>query len=59
MGWCAARFDAIHIPLHDILTAQAAADGAGSVIDDGVHPSAGGHELIARSWWSAVSPALT
>ncbi|MDM4763531.1 hypothetical protein QT381_10970 [Galbitalea sp. SE-J8] len=55
----AARFDAIHIPLHDLFTERAAAEGAASVIDDSAHPSAGGHELIAQTWWSVVAPALT
>ncbi|MBN9141205.1 MAG: SGNH/GDSL hydrolase family protein [Micrococcales bacterium] len=54
----AARFDAVHIPLHDILTERAAIEGPASVIDDGVHPSAGGHELIAQAWWSTVAPSL-
>jgi acyl-CoA thioesterase I len=54
----AARYDAIFIPLNDLFTARAATDGAGSVIDDGVHPSAGGHELIAQTWWTAVGPLL-
>lgn len=51
----AAEYDAILIPLNDIFTEHASRDCAASVIDDGVHPSAGGHELIAQLWWSAVS----
>ena len=54
----ASRFDAIHIPLHEIFTERAAIEGPESVIDDGVHPSAGGHELIAQVWWSTVTPTL-
>lgn len=54
----ATRYSATLIRLHDIFTVRAAAEGAASVIDDGVHPSAGGHELIAQSWWSSVVPSL-
>jgi acyl-CoA thioesterase I len=50
----AGRFDAELIRLNDLFTQAAAADGPMSVIDDGVHPSAGGHELIAQTWWAAV-----
>lgn len=51
----AGRFDAVHIPLQDIFTAQAAGNGPDSVIDDGVHPSARGHELIAQTWWRTAN----
>ncbi len=54
----AARYGAVFIPLDGILGERAAAAGPASVIEDGVHPSAGGHELIARSWWEAVAPTL-
>lgn len=54
----AGRYNAIHIPLHDILAERASLEGAASVIDDGLHPSAGGHELIAQAWWSIVTPVL-
>lgn len=50
----ASRFGARHIALHDIFTEHAVAIGSLSVTDDGVHPSAGGHELIARTWWASV-----
>lgn len=50
----AARFDGELIRLNDLFTERAAAEGPMSVIDDGVHPSAGGHELIAQTWWSTV-----
>lgn len=55
----ALRYDATLIRLHSIFTERAVAEGAASVIDDGVHPSAGGHELIAQCWWSSVVPALS
>lgn len=50
----AGEFEAIHIPLDriffDACTHWPPADWAG----DGVHPSAAGHALIARSWLQAV-----
>lgn len=52
------RYDAIFIPLDTIFTERATSEGPESVIDDGVHPSAGGHELIAQTWWASVVPAL-
>lgn len=57
-GDLADRYGATLIRLQDIFTERAAAEGAASVIDDGVHPSAGGHELIAQSWWASVVPSL-
>lgn len=54
----AERYDAVHIPLNDIFTGRAIAEGAETVIDDGVHPSAGGHELVAQVWWATVTPGL-
>jgi acyl-CoA thioesterase I len=50
----AGRFDAVLLRLNELFTDRASADGPMSVIDDGVHPSAGGHELIAQAWWQAV-----
>jgi hypothetical protein len=44
----AAEYDAIRIPLNELLTARAAKEGAPKFIDDGVHPSADGYELIAQ-----------
>jgi len=54
----AARYDALFVPLDAILSERAATAGPDSVIDDGVHPSAGGHELIAQSWWAVVAADL-
>lgn len=53
----AARFDAVFIPLQQILGERAARDGARSMVIDGVHPSAGGHELIAQTWWARIGPS--
>lgn len=54
----AQHFGATLVPLHAIFTERASIEGAANLIDDGVHPSAGGHDLIAQSWWSAVVPTL-
>jgi acyl-CoA thioesterase-1 len=53
----AQRYDATLVPLDRLFAERAAIDGPLSVVDDGVHPSAGGHELIAQAWWSAASLA--
>jgi len=50
----AVEHDATLIPLDELFTQQAQEKGPASVIDDGVHPSAGGHQLIADTWWHTV-----
>jgi lysophospholipase L1-like esterase len=50
----AAEFNATCVPLDTLFNDEATAGGTASVIDDGVHPSAGGHELIARTWWKTM-----
>lgn len=54
----AGQYGALLIPLDEIFTERARANGPESVIDDGVHPSADGHELIAQEWWTRVPPRL-
>ncbi|RFA20566.1 SGNH/GDSL hydrolase family protein [Subtercola boreus] len=54
----AVHYDATLIPLNDLFAAEARATGPASVIEDGVHPSAGGHELIAREWWRVMESAV-
>lgn len=46
----AARFEAHLVALPAILGAAAAEHGAAAVADDGVHPTALGHDLIAAAW---------
>lgn len=46
----AARFDAALIPLPGILGAAAAEHGVAAIAEDGVHPTALGHEIIAAAW---------
>ena len=52
------RYGATLIPLNEIFVDRAARVGAASVIDHGVHPSAGGHELIAQLWWSSIGEEI-
>ncbi|MRG60291.1 hypothetical protein GE115_10490 [Agromyces sp. CFH 90414] len=41
------------VPLHDILTAAAGAEGAAALAPDGVHPTPLGSRLIADAWFTA------
>ncbi len=50
----AVEFQAVFIPLQDPFDKAAERDTAEYWIPDGVHPSAAGHELIAREWLTAV-----
>lgn len=49
----AAESGAALVPLHEIMTAAAAADGAAALAPDGVHPTARGSRLIAEAWLTA------
>lgn len=55
----ALEFAAGFIPLHTILTEAAATHGAPAIADDGVHPTAFGHQLIAEAWMAEESRAAT
>jgi acyl-CoA thioesterase-1 len=48
------RYGARLVGLAGLFAERAAADGALSLVLDGVHPTAAGHELIARAWLAAV-----
>ncbi|MGN6762762.1 MAG: SGNH/GDSL hydrolase family protein [Leifsonia sp.] len=52
----ATQWEAVHIPLHELFTAKADESGPHSVVEDGVHPTPDGHDLIARAWWRSVGP---
>lgn len=54
----ATQWDAVHIPLHELFTAKADESGPHSVVEDGVHPTADGHDLIAQAWWRSVGPRV-
>ena len=48
-------YQALHIPMQDLFDEAAQSTSPEHWIWDGVHPLPAGHELIARSWLSAVS----
>ncbi|MFE4727735.1 SGNH/GDSL hydrolase family protein [Microbacterium sp. NPDC056736] len=49
----AAESGAPLVPLHEIMTAAAAAEGVAALAPDGVHPTARGSRLIAEAWLTA------
>jgi acyl-CoA thioesterase-1 len=52
----AADFDAVLVPAHERLNALAASLGGNAALaDDGVHPTALGHEQLAAIWLEAVN----
>lgn len=54
----AVRFDAILVATDVELTALAQRLGAQALAADGVHPTAIGHEAIARMWWTAAGALI-
>ena len=52
----AEKHNAIFVPLQALLQESAEKYGAGEVSQDGVHPNALGHQLIARQWLNTVWP---
>jgi len=54
----AERYNIAYIPLQDKMDALAEKAGSEYVLFDGVHPSAVGHELIARELYAAMKSVL-
>ncbi len=50
----AAEFDAVRVPLHDVLARAAEGRDPAGLAPDGVHPTPAGSRLIADAWTSAV-----
>jgi acyl-CoA thioesterase I len=50
----AAEYDALLVPADVEFNRQAAAVGATTLADDGVHPTAAGHQLLADLWHRTV-----
>ncbi|TFE28646.1 SGNH/GDSL hydrolase family protein [Cohnella luojiensis] len=50
----AKEYDAVFVPLQAAFDKAASSTGAAYWLWDGVHPTAAGHELIAREWLSVV-----
>lgn len=46
------------VELQQILTTLAAKIGGSDVAEDGIHPTAIGHECIARAWWHSAGEIL-
>ena len=54
VGRLANDYGATFIGLHELLREEARVHGAESIAADGVHPTARGHELIAKAWLAAL-----
>jgi len=50
----AVEYKAVHVPLQEIFDKACTKADASYWLWDGVHPTAAGHELIARQWLSVV-----
>ncbi len=50
----AAEYGTAYVPLQRLMDAAAAEHGVAALALDGVHPTAFGHELIARAWMTAA-----
>ncbi|NEA34404.1 SGNH/GDSL hydrolase family protein [Streptomyces sp. SID13031] len=55
----AAEYDAILVPADVEFNRQAATAGATTLADDGVHPTAAGHQLLADLWRRTVLDRLS
>jgi acyl-CoA thioesterase I len=53
----AAKHGATLVPLDDLMIAAAEQSGAAAIAEDGVHPTAAGHRVIADAWESAWAEA--
>ena len=52
----AAEFDAVLVPAHERLNAEAVNHGGNAILaEDGVHPTAVGHERLAAIWLESVN----
>lgn len=54
----AETFDGVFVPLDEPLAKAAEAFPAGSITEEGVHPTAQGHAIIAKHWLDAALPLL-
>ncbi|WP_219835615.1 SGNH/GDSL hydrolase family protein [Paenibacillus sp. R14(2021)] len=54
----ASAFGAVHVPLQQLFDDAAQTAAAAYWLWDGFHPTAAGHELIARQWLRTVEAAL-
>ncbi len=54
----AQQYNAVFVPLQDIFDAYAQTTDIYKLLWDGVHPTTGGHQLIARRWKECVEEKL-
>jgi lysophospholipase L1-like esterase len=54
----ATEFDAVFVPFHDLMTADALELGAATLTTDGVHLTPAGHARLAEHWLAHAGPAL-
>ncbi|MBR4050951.1 MAG: SGNH/GDSL hydrolase family protein [Clostridia bacterium] len=54
----AEEYNAVFVPLQDIFDEYAKKTDIFKLLWDGVHPTTGGHQLIARRWKECVEPRL-
>ncbi len=52
------EYNAVFVPLQDIFDEYAQKTDIYKLLWDGVHPTTGGHQLIARRWKECVEPRL-
>lgn len=50
----AREFDAVFVPYQEMFQAELSRHSPAELADDGVHPTARGHELMARAWRQAA-----
>ncbi len=54
----AEKYGAVFVPLQQVFDAACQQAGAAYWLEDGVHPSPMGHELIKQAWLQAAAPYL-
>lgn len=54
----AKEYNAVFVPLQDIFDEYAKSSDIYNLLWDGVHPTTGAHQLIARRWKEFVEPAI-
>ena len=54
----AEEYNAVFVPLQDVFDEYAKNTDISKLLWDGVHPTTGGHQLIARRWKECVEPRL-
>lgn len=58
VGRLATEYDAVLVPAAAHLTTLAQQHGASALADDGVHPTALGHRVLADLWWAGAGSSV-